>query len=40
MSIRGQPTDLKSAVKNAKIAADMGNPEGREAYEKFRHRVE
>ncbi len=29
--------DIKSAVRNAKIAADMGNPEGKEAYEKFRH---
>ena len=29
--------DMKSAVKNAKIAADMGNIEGREAYEKFKH---
>ena len=28
--------DLKSAVKNAKIAADMGNREGKEAYEKFK----
>lgn len=31
--------DLKEAVRNAKIAADMGNLEGKEAYGKFRHRV-
>jgi len=29
--------DMKSAVRNAKIAADMGNIEGIEAYEKFKH---
>jgi len=29
--------DMKSAVKNAKLAADMGNLEGKEAYEKFKH---
>jgi len=32
--------NMESAVNNAKIAADMGNPQGKEAYEKFRHRVE
>lgn len=31
--------DIKSAVSNAKFAADMGNLEGKEAYEKFRHKV-
>jgi len=29
--------NIKLAVNNAKIAADMGNHEGREAYEKFKH---
>ncbi len=31
--------DMKSAVANAKIAADMGNPQGKEAYERFGPRV-
>ncbi len=31
--------DIHSAVKNAKIAADLGNIEGKEAYEKFKHLV-
>ncbi|MCK5334797.1 MAG: DUF4034 domain-containing protein [Gammaproteobacteria bacterium] len=29
--------DLKAAIKNAKIAADMGNIEGKEMYEKYKH---
>ena len=32
--------DTASAVRDAKVAADMGNPEGKEAYEKFRHMVQ
>ncbi len=31
--------DIASAVSNAKAAADLGNPEGKEAYEKLKHRV-
>lgn len=31
--------DIRSAVENAKIAADLGNIEGKEAYEKFKHLV-
>lgn len=29
--------DIKKAVENAKISADLGNLEGKEAYEKFKH---
>ena len=32
--------DIKSAVRDAKIAADMGNLDGRQIYEKYRHAVE
>jgi len=32
--------DMKSAVKNAKISADLGNLEGIEAYDKFKHMVQ
>ena len=31
--------DMAGAVEDAKIAADMGNPQGKEAYQKFRHLV-
>ncbi len=31
--------DMKEAVRNAKIAADMGNDDGRKAYERFRRFV-
>jgi tetratricopeptide (TPR) repeat protein len=31
--------DIKQAVHNAKIAADMGNEDGKKAYERFRHMV-
>lgn len=31
--------DLKEAVRNAKISADLGNPEGKEAYAKFAPRL-
>lgn len=32
--------DMRSAVHNAKIAADLGDPDGKEAYEKYKDRVE
>lgn len=32
--------DIKSAVKYAKISADLGNLEGIEAYEKFKHMIQ
>lgn len=31
--------DIKKAVENAKISGDLGNLEGKEAYEKFKHLV-
>lgn len=31
--------DIRSAVSNAKIAADMGNPDAKAVYEKYKHRV-
>jgi tetratricopeptide (TPR) repeat protein len=32
--------DIRSAVSNAKIAADMGNPDAKAIYEKYKHRVQ
>jgi tetratricopeptide (TPR) repeat protein len=32
--------DLRSAVADAKIAADLGNPQGKEAYNRFKHLVD
>ncbi|MGD8712444.1 MAG: tetratricopeptide repeat protein, partial [Thiohalophilus sp.] len=32
--------DLRSAVADAKVSADLGNPQGKEAYNRFKHLVD
>lgn len=31
--------DMQSALKNAKIAADMGNTKAKQIYEKYKHNI-